>query len=43
MKSILSAPERRETRWQSLQEGIHSGPPAERLSQVSLFFTERAE
>lgn len=40
MKSILSLPERSETRWQSLQEGRHPGPPAERLSQVSLLSVE---
>lgn len=40
MKSILSVPERSETRWQSLQEGMQPGPLAERLSQVSLLSAE---
>lgn len=42
MKSMLSVPERRKTQWQSMQEGMHPGPPAARLSQVSLFSAETA-
>lgn len=39
---MLSVPERRKTQWQSMQEGMHPGPPAARLSQVSLFSAETA-
>lgn len=40
MKPMLSVPERRKTRWQSMQDGTHPGPTAVGLSQVSLFSAE---
>lgn len=42
MKLMLSAPERRKTQWQSLWEGTHPSPEADRLSQVSLLSAQTA-